>query len=320
MRCVLALLLVQTAVVFRPAHPATPHRQTRPQNTRTAEQKVDEPVRLHSDLVVLSVSVLNATGEYARGLAARDFTVLEDGAQQSLNSFSAEEAPFAAAILVDMSVSMERKFGLVRAAAASFIEHIRDNDQVAVFGFNDKIRLFQDFSSARDITDYIWEARAEGNTRLYDCMDRAVEALSKRPELRRALLLITDGWDSTSRDASLDSVMKRALAAGVTVYSIDLIDDDLMIGSASYVEPLRRGRRDMQALAAQTGGRYVNSPQGDKLESAFNDIVDELRNQYTITYYSTNDRRDGRWRKLEVRAARADVTTRTRRGYWAPKK
>ena len=76
----------------------------------------------------------------------------------------------------------------------------------------------------------------------------------------------------------------------------------------------------MQALAAQTGGRYVNSPQGDKLESAFNDIVDELRNQYTITYYSTNDRRDGRWRKLEVRAARADVTTRTRRGYWAPKK
>lgn len=319
--CGFALLLIQACVLFGFAVPSRLDAgRQRSQQQKKAEPKSDEPVRLHTDLVVLSVNVTNAEGQYAHGLTAKDFTVLEDSAQQSISSFSAEETPFAAAILVDMSISMEAKFGLVRSAAASFVDHIRDNDQVAAYGFNDQIKRFQDFTNARDITEYIWDAKAEGNTRLYDCMDEAVEALAKRPELRRALLLITDGWDSTSRSSDLDTVMKKALAAGVTIYSIDLVDNDAMVGSASYVEPLRRGRRDMQAFAAQTGGRYVHSPQGDKLESAFTNIVDELRNQYTITYYSTNDKRDGRWRKLGVSVSRAGLTTRARRGYYAPKK
>ncbi|HEX8091290.1 MAG TPA: VWA domain-containing protein, partial [Blastocatellia bacterium] len=118
----------------------------------------DDPVRLHSDLVVVSVTVTDAGGHYAHGLGLKDFALFEDNTPQSLESFAAEEAPFAAAILIDMSGSMEYKFGLVRAAAASFIEHIRDNDQVAVYGFNNKVRRFQDFTNTRDISEYIWDA------------------------------------------------------------------------------------------------------------------------------------------------------------------
>src|SRR5258708_2487885 len=125
------------------------------------EQGSDQAIRLHSDLVVVNVTVTDAKGRYANGLAPKDFWVFEDGGLQSVGSMSTEEAPFAAAILIDMSGSMEYKFGMVRGAAASFLEHISGDDQVAVYGFNIKIRQFQDFSNARDISDYIWDAKAE---------------------------------------------------------------------------------------------------------------------------------------------------------------
>ncbi|HET9532778.1 MAG TPA: VWA domain-containing protein [Blastocatellia bacterium] len=287
---------------------------------RPAERPQEEAVRLHSDLVVLNVTVTDQAGQYVHGLTSRDFSILEDGAAQSVSLFTAEEAPFAATILIDMSGSMGYKFGLVRSAAATFIEQIRDNDQVAVYGFNNKIHLFQDFSNSRDISDYIWDAEARDSTRLYDCMDAAIDALAAREERRRAVLLISDGWDSSSSKASLDSVMKKALAAGITIYAVDLIDNSELMGSASHIALLRRGRSDMQEFASQSGGQYIHSPQGDRLEQAFTNIVEELRNQYTLSYYSTNDKRDGRWRKLGVGLSRQGLSARTRKGYFAPKK
>ena len=285
---------------------------------RKEEATGDDSVRIHSDLVVVNATVVDAAGQYVHGLKAGDFKIHEDGTTQLLDIFMAEEAPFAAAILIDMSGSMEYKFGLVRGAAASFVDHIRDSDQVAVYGFNKEIYTFQDFSNSRDISDYLWDATAKDVTRMYDCMDQAMEALKKRPERRRALVLISDGWDSHSK-ASLESVMKKALTEGVTIYTVDLVDDNLLIGNASYVAPLRRGRAVMQSMAADTGGQYLHSPQGDKLESGFTGIVDELRNQYTLAYYSNNDRRDGKWRKLAVGVTRGGLIVRARRGYYAPK-
>jgi Ca-activated chloride channel homolog len=289
------------------------------QSKQDPRQREDEPLQLHSDLVVVNLIVTDSKGQYARGLSAGEFKILEDETAQPIDSFLAEEGSFAAAILIDTSSSMDYKFGLVRAAAASFVDHIRENDQVAVYGFNDKIRLFQDFSDLRDISEYVWDAKAENNTRLYDCADEAITALEKRPEKRKAILLISDGWDTTSHKASFDSVMKKSLARGITIYTIDLVEDSLRQGSGQGVLGLRRGQSEMKEFAMQTGGRYLHTPQGDKLEEAFTGIVDELRNQYTLTYYSTNKKRDGRWRKLSVGISRPGLTTRTRRGYWAPK-
>jgi Ca-activated chloride channel family protein len=286
------------------------------------EQKTeqDEPLRLNTDLVVLSVTVTNDTGKYAHGLKAKDFALTEDGAPQSIDSFSAEEAPFAAAILVDMSGSMSYKFSLVRAAAASFVEQIRDNDQVAVYGFNNQVKRFQDFSNVRDITDYIWDAEARESTKLYDCLNEAIDALAARPEKRRAILLISDGCDTSSQKTNLDAVMKKALAAGVNIYTVDLIDNGEMSGSSSEMLMLQRGRSEMKEFANQTGAQYIHSPKGDNLQEAFNNIIEELRNQYTLTYYTTNSKRDGRYRKINVALSNPKLSARTRRGYYAPKK
>lgn len=279
----------------------------------------DDAVRLHSDLVVVNLIVTDAKGQYAHGLGEKDFTILEDDRAQPINSFFSEEAPFAAAILIDTSGSMDYKFSLARAAAASFVDHIRDNDQVAVYGFNNEIKLFQDFTDLRDISEYIWDAKAENMTRMYDCLFEALTALEKRSEKRKALLVISDGCDTTSHKATFDAVIKKALANGVTIYSVDLIEDNARMGSGSGTLELRRGMAELKEFADKTGGRYIHSPQGDKLEEEFTNVVDELRNQYTLTYYPTNSKRDGRWRRLGVGVTRPALTTRTRRGYWAPK-
>lgn len=297
----------------RPPEPSKPVAQPEAQ----AEQ--DDVVTLRADLVVVNVTVTDAAGQYAHGVKAKDFALLEDDAVQTINSVSAEESPFAATILIDMSGSMEYKFGQVRGAAAGFIDHIRDNDQVAVYGFNNKVRQVQDFTNVRDIADAIWDAKAEDRTRLYDGMDEAITGLTARSEKRRAILLISDGWDNTSTKASFDSVMKRALTAGIVVYSLDLIDDNTMKGSGQEALMLRKGRADMREFAEQTGGRYLHTPQGNELEEGFTNIVDELRNQYTLTFYPTNKKRDGRWRRLAVTARGNRLSVRARRGYYAPK-
>jgi VWFA-related protein len=150
-------------------------------------------------------------------------------------------------------------------------------------------------------------------------VDEAITALAARPEKRRAILLISDGWDTGSAKASFESAMKRALAAGIIVYSVDLIDDNTLNGGSQEALMLRKGRTDMKEFAAQTGGRYVHTPQGNGIEEAFSNVVDELRNQYTLTFYPTNKKRDGRWRKLTVTARGKALSVRARRGYYAPK-
>lgn len=310
---------IAVSLMFLLAAPVLSSGKSQDKAKQESQQREDDPVTLHSDMVVVNLIVTDAKGQYAHGLTAKDFRVLENDAAQPIDSFVAEEAPFAAAILIDASGSMDYKFGLVRAAAASFVDHIRDNDQVAVYGFNDKIRLFQDFSDLRDISEYVWDAKAENSTRLYDCADEAITALEKRNEKRKAILLISDGWDTVSHKASFDSVLKKSLGRGITIYSIDLVEDNVRMGAGSEVLGLKRGQNEMREFATQTGGRYLHTPQGDKLEEAFTGIVDELRNQYTLAYYSTNHKRDGRWRKLTVDVSRPGLTTRTRKGYWAPK-
>lgn len=296
-----------------------PYGFSQDKKSQESKSEADDTVRLRSDLVLVTATITDTSGKYAHGLTAKDFTILEDDAPQTLDSFFAEEAPFAAALLLDMSGSMGYKFGLARGAAAAFVERIRDNDQVAVYGFNNKVQQFQDFTNVRDISDYVWDAKAEDQTRLYDCMDEALAALEKREEKRRAILLISDGWDTRSSKATLDSVMKRALRAGVVVYTVDLIDDTEMLTNASASLYLRRGRSEMKELASQTGGRYIHSPQGDKIDQEFTNVVDELRNQYTLSYYTSNQKRDGRFRKITVTTSKQGLTVRARRGYHAPK-
>ena len=271
-----------------------------------------EVLSLNADLVVLNVTVTDVKERYVAGLTADDFSVFEDRMLQRIASFSLEEMPFAAVILFDTSASMEQRMNQARAACARFVSGIRDGDSVAIYSFGGTtVKTLQDFSQSRDVDPAVWDARAVGETPLYDALVKAAEALAKRPERRRAVLLISDGADTRSQ-ASLEQALRKVINASVAVYAVDLSD------AALYHTSIRdNGSEVLRAFATRTGGRFFRTPGGGKLREAFTQTVDELRNQYTITYEPTNEKRDGHWRAIEVRVGRPKLNVRTRQGYHA---
>jgi Ca-activated chloride channel family protein len=274
-----------------------------------------EPIlRLEAPLVLLNVTVTGDDGRYVRKLSERDFTILEDGRPQPIAHFSAEETPFAIAILLDVSGSMERTLRIARAAARGFVQGLREHDVFALYAFATRFAQIQPFGSHPDIEPDVWSLKAEGYTALYDCLVSAARDLAERPEKRRALLLLSDGADTASR-ASLDDALREALAANVTIYAVDLMDE----ASVSPAEVLR-ARQALRTLSEQTGGRYIRDPGGAQMYATFQAIVQELGHQYTLGYYPALERRDGRWHRIDVRVARPGVTVRTRRGYYAPRR
>lgn len=277
------------------------------------QQTADDVTLIDTTLVVLNVTVTDAKSKYVAGLREKDFSIFEDRASQKIVSFSFEETPFAAVILLDTSASMSSRMSMARAACSYFVSGIREGDNVAIYSFGGtKVKKLQDFSEVRDVDPLIWEVNADGMTPLYDGICEAVDALAKRPERRRAILIVSDGADTTSRH-TLEDALKRSLAGQITVYAVDLSE------AAIYRTQARdNGSEVLRSLAAKTGGRLFPTPGGSKLREAFEQTVEELRNQYTIAYEPTNDKRDGRWRAIDVRTG-AGYNIRTRQGYYASK-
>jgi Ca-activated chloride channel family protein len=279
---------------------------------RQAEDDSDV-VRVDAELVVLNVTVTDREGNYVRRLARSDFKVFEDGREQQITLFSLEETPFAAAILLDTSSSMEHRVSLARAAAIRFLGGLRAEDVAAVYHFNTKVERLQDFSPGRDLPPMAYALGPKGWTSLNDAVVQAAEDLARRPEKRRAIVVISDGADTRS-GASPDKALNAALAANAVIYTVNMMDKNAPASERVKSEGA------LKSFAGKSGGRYVPTPGGRALSEAFEDIVEELSNQYTIGYRPSNRARDGRWRAIELKLSRADAAARTRSGYKAPKK
>jgi Ca-activated chloride channel family protein len=147
-------------------------------------------------------------------------------------------------------------------------------------------------------------------TSLNDAVLQAAVDLSKREEKRRAIVVLSDGGENSSR-ASSDKALERALQAGATIYAVNMGQQG--------------AQKDLQAsgilrnFAEKSGGRYLDSPGGQTLRDSFAEIAEELGHQYTIAYRPMNHAHDGKWRAIDLKLSRSDVTVRTRKGYRAPK-
>jgi VWFA-related protein len=271
-------------------------------------QDDDEIVRVATDLVVLNVTATNASNAYVHGLERANFKVYEDGQEQQITNFSREETPFAAALLLDVSGSMEGRVSMARSAAIRFLDGLRADDMAAVYSFHRKVELVQDFSQSRDLSPMAYNLAAKGATALHDAIVRAAADLAKRPEKRRAIIVLSDGGD-TSSEASSDKALAAALAANATIYTVDMADK---LPGSYQSNPAAGVLRD---YANKSGGRFVPTPGGRALRDAFGEVLEELSNQYTIGYRPSNRSEDGRWRSIEIKVDRPDVKARTRRGY-----
>jgi len=275
-------------------------------------QTEDEVLTVDSSTVLLNATILDNSGKSVTGLKREQFSVFENGVQQQISYFSAAETPFAAVILIDTSGSMESRISIARAAAINFLTGLRANDSAAIYRFSSKVELIQEFSASQDINESIFEIRADGMTALNDSIFRAAEELKKRPEKRRAIIVLSDGED-TSSGKSADKALKTALDAGALIYTIDMSSMD------SNTRQRVQNQGVLRNFAEKSGGKFVATPGGAALRQAFKGIVDELGIQYTLGYEPTNLQKDGKWRALELRVARSNLTIRTRKGYHAPK-
>ncbi len=275
-------------------------------------QDEDQVVRVDSSTVVLNATILDASGNVVSGLREDQFSVFENGVRQDISYFSAADTPFAAVVLIDTSGSMESRISMARAAAINFLDGLRENDNAAVYSFASKVELVQPFSNSRDINDVIFDIKTRGMTSLNDSIFLAATELKKRKEKRRAIVVLSDGADTFS-GKSADKALKAALEAGALIYTIDMSSNE---GSG---RDRMQNQGVLKNFAEKSGGRFVASPGGAALRQGLKGIVDELGIQYTLGYEPANQEKDGKWRALELRVARPNLTIRTRKGYTAAK-
>lgn len=299
-------LALMACLIFLPSLPMA--------QDRGATEKAQESINLSSNLVLLNLTVTGGDQRYVGGLREQDFLVWEDGQPQKIEFFGQEETPFAAAILLDVSGSMERMVRIACAAARQFADKLRGEDVFALYVFADEVAQVQDFGSSPDVNEVVWSIRPEGYTALYDCVHRAAQDLSQRPERRRAMLVLSDGADTRSGQ-SLDACVRAALDASVTIYTVNLMDQ----ATARRLEAATAAGA-LRMMVEKTGGRYIDDPGGARMYQAFGEIVDELSHQYTIGYFPTPEKRDGKWHKIRVEVSKPGIQVRTRQGYQAPKK
>jgi Ca-activated chloride channel homolog len=274
-------------------------------------QDDDEIINVDSSMVVLNATITDLRGKSVTGLKQNQFRVLEDGQEQKVDFFEAEETPFAAVILMDTSGSMEGNISLARSAAINFLDGLRTDDVTAIYNFDSKVLIVQDFSNSRDIVEKIFNLKAKGMTVLNDAIYQAAVELGKRGEKRKAIIVLSDGADTQS-SRSADKALKAAVAVNATIYTIDM-------SAATAGNNRLQSQGALKNFAEKSGGKFISTPGGVAMREAFKNIVEELGVQYTLGYQPLNTKKDGKWRAIEIRVAKPNLNIRTRKGYHAAK-
>ena len=272
----------------------------------------NEVITVESNLVVMNATITDKKGQPVTELKQESFSIYEDGKMQDISFFKAQETPFAAVILLDTSGSMEQKVSIARSAAINFLDGLRFNDNVAIYNFDSKFEMVQDFSNSRDISPKIFDLKADGWTALNDAIYKAAGILAERPEKRRAIVVLSDGADTKSGHSS-SKALKAAQEANATIYTIDM--SSFSTGGKNRMQ----NSAILKKLAKETGGLFISTEGGLEMREAFKNIVKELGVQYTLGFYPANEKKDGKWHELNLRIARPNLQIRTREGYNAPK-
>lgn len=300
-------------------------------------------ITLETTLVSVPVNVTDRNGQFVTGLTQADFRVLEDGKLQDIAAFSASEAPFNVALLIDTSRSAREMLGTIRKAARSFVNQLQPQDRVLIVTFDERVSFLGDFTNDRgQLRRKINSVKSSYLTSIYDAISRTINEKLAPLRGRKAIVVFSDGMDTWSRQATNQSTLDLVAHSGVLVYSVQY--NSMNIGGSPtspfllprryFSSPFVSGQQDrmrtmfeayrtasefFRALAIQSGARHLHAENIENSERAFALIADELRHQYTLEYYSTNDQRDGSYRNITVRLRRDDLSVRARAGYRAPK-
>ncbi|MEO5860640.1 MAG: VWA domain-containing protein [Pyrinomonadaceae bacterium] len=296
----------------------------------------EDEVKVETTLVTIPVSVFDRNGLYIPGLTQTDFKIFEDGKEQDIAYFGTSDKPFTVILLIDTSPSTEYKIDEIRAAAVAFVDQLKPQDRVMVIEFDANVHVLTEATSDRQlIYKGIRKADFGSGTSLYEAVEVSLKKQLSKIEGRKAVVLFTDGVDTTSRGrSSYDSTLALAEESDALIFPIyynTYFDNRGGMGNpnpgmiifggggrprGSSSEEYALGRRYLEELADYTGGRVFrpeSTPGG--LTAAFEGIAEELRRQYQIGYTPADDGRPGQRKQIKVRVNRSNVVIRSRDSY-----
>jgi Ca-activated chloride channel family protein len=281
-----------------------------------AQQKIPPAtIRAEVALVNLVFSAVDSRDHVVPGLKREDFLLFEDRQPQTIEYFSeideASEVPLTIALLIDTSGSVKAKLEYEKKTAAEFFRSVlrKDKDLALIIQFDSDVNLVQDFTGDVDrLIDAMDGLEAGNSTSLYDAVFLAVEDKLRGEVGRRVIVVVTDGEDTNSRISKKEAI-EAAQRNDVLIYGIGVRGE---MGANFGV---------LKEFAGESGGSFF-SPRAnpEEVRAAFRSIGEELKGQYSLAYRSTNTRRDGAYRTIDLRCTQRGVRVRTRRGYYAPRK
>jgi Ca-activated chloride channel homolog len=282
--------------------------------------EADEPIltiKKRVDEVNVLFIATDRHGKFVRNLNQSDFSIFDDHKPvQSILNFRREtDLPIELGLLVDVSGSVQGRFGFEKEAATGFLQHIirPGYDRAFVVGFNKESRLTQDFTDQVPLlASGVQRLHDGGGTALYDaiykaCKEKLLREHSDHP-IRKAIVILSDGEDNQSETTRAQAI-EMAERAEVLIYAISTDDSGLIL----------RGDKVLEDLASATGGRAFFPYKMKDITHSFAAIEDELRSQYAVSYKPTDFDADGRYRSIQITALKKDLQVRARRGYYAPR-
>jgi len=289
---------------------------------KRGEPAADVPrgnIRVESTLVLIPATVTDPLNRFVTGLERENFRLFEDKIEQSVTHFASEDAPLSVGLVFDTSGSMGSKLDKSRQAVAQFFKTANPNDEFFLVQFNDRPETVVDFTtSLEEIQNRLTFTQAKGRTALLDGVYMALHKMKKAKNPRKALLIISDGGDNSSRytESEIKNLVREA---DVQIYAIGIFE---AVAARGRTPEELSGPSLLSEIAEQTGGRHFPVENLNELPDIAAKIGIELRNQYILGYTPSNPSRDGKYRKVQVKLVQPrglpPLRAFWRLGYYAP--
>ncbi len=265
--------------------------------TNVAETR-ERPIRVDVELVLVNVSVIDPYNRFVTGLGKEHFQIFEDKKKQNVLHFSNEDVPISIGLLFDASGSMSGKMDKARMAVHQFFRTANPQDEFFLIDFNDRPHHVVDFTLDADLLQSkLSFTEAKGRTALLDAIYLGLNEMRKARHSRKVLLVISDGGDNHSRYTERD--IKRVVReADVQIYAVGIYEP---YSSRSRTPEELAGPSLLTEIAEMTGGRQFPVENLNDLPDIARKIGRELRNLYVVGYAPSNSKRDGKWRKIQVK-------------------
>ena len=330
------------------AKPADTNEEVRESRVSPDGETVEgDVIRFDTSLVTVPVTVLDRNGRYVPQLRRENFRLYENGQEQKIAYFATTDSPFSVVLLIDTSGSTQWRLDDIHDAAINFVGKLKPTDSVMVMSFDDRIKVECKPTTERDaITKAIRHTRTGGGTRLYDAVDEILKKQLRTIPGRKAVVLFTDGVDTTSHRATYESTMRLAEESDAPIYSVDYDTSGMGgIGGGVHAPGLPSGRGTifgipipspgipgtttgggnpgdyrravayLKALSNTTGGRFYSGDSLFGIAQAFTWIAEELGRQYSLGYYPAKAGKAGERRQIKVKTTEGDMVVKARDSY-----